>query len=628
MIQVYEADYEGEVVAVKVTRACVAAKKALLRERDALRICQHDNIVHLKHVSADGRALVLELCRGGTLEEWLANVRGKRSKSRGKSRRQVMPVRRILQVAVELMRAISCMHTNGLCHGDIKSGNILLSSTSITPQSAGVRLADMGFCRQVGSDISPEDGGSTPFIPRELQHSEDTTALPAHDVYAAGVVLLDLVCTSKPYEELTVRMFEEALEECTLYSRNSVPLAEFKHAAADEFMDLIFEMVSHSRDARPTAAEAVSRLEAIISVMDKEKMTMRSTRRRPATGADDAASGCIVSISTASETVHPVDPQSADLPSAKLLRGEMLPSAESGLVEPGLLSAVDIPCLDERATDDDWAVSALDTMPGLPCKGVERDDREKFGQGTVAAAIIAAHDEHVNTVLGLEPGEQVDEHAEVNESQRRQPSHNFGEGTVNCGSLTQTSLPALKCSVSAGGQREPYEECGKPIESSAPIPHYGEGITVSSVQTAAPAEMSMSSLHPAQADMEFSSLPWMPLARSDTMPAIGNCTWRWTSIKDVLGGFVAKTGCSGCCCCWATGERLTAGVLSTVPAEWEPDDLEELGGLSRLNPISDSIVSPPSSGGIVSDGHAIVRASQAKKGYRRDAVPDASWSMW
>eukprot|EP00892_Ulva_mutabilis_P006914 jgi/Ulvmu1/4595/UM002_0324.1 len=188
-----------------------------------------------------------------------------------------MPVRRAVQVGLELMRAVQCMHEAGFCHGDIKSANVLLTSKAVSATSAGVKLADMGLCRRMGSSVSEMDGGSLPFIPPELQLGLEDTAKPSQDIFACGVVMLDLACTHKPYEDLSVRDFDAAVKNGTLYARMSVPLAEFRNEVAFcEFADIFFEMVSHDPELRPTAAQAVLRLQAMADALDGRKEATRA----------------------------------------------------------------------------------------------------------------------------------------------------------------------------------------------------------------------------------------------------------------------------------------------------------------------------------------------------------------
>lgn len=277
-MQVFKGTLDGKDVAVKQAGAFPKAKRALLQEMSMLHLCAHPNVVRLEGATEDNRCMVLELCNG-TVEELLAGVRLKRSKSRGKSLRQAMPVRRIIQVSLEMMRAMEYIHGKGWCHGDTKPANMLLAGKAISAKAAGLKLADFGFARKIGDEVSDEDGGSAPFIPRELQLGLEKRVLANQDVYGCGVVILDLVCTKKPYEDLTVREFEEALEEGTLYSRGTVPLAQFRNsAAADALVDLVFEMVSADPQARPTAAQAVVRLESLAAALDDSKEAARTGR--------------------------------------------------------------------------------------------------------------------------------------------------------------------------------------------------------------------------------------------------------------------------------------------------------------------------------------------------------------
>src|SRR5579859_7990849 len=125
----------GQFVAIKrLKRELVTSDKSLLirfeREGEALRTLDHRNIVKLLATAElDGEHyLVLEYVGGGSLADWLA-------------REPKLPMKRVLEIALELADALSQAHHLKIVHSDIKPANVLLTEDG-TP-----RLTDFGVAR-------------------------------------------------------------------------------------------------------------------------------------------------------------------------------------------------------------------------------------------------------------------------------------------------------------------------------------------------------------------------------------------------------------------------------------------------------------------------------------------------
>lgn len=137
---------------------------------EARRLAQvnHRNVVSVHAAEEhDGRAgLAMELLRGATLEARLS--------SQG-----TLSAGELGLVGTELCRALSALHTNGLCHGDLKAQNV------IREEGGRLVLMDLGA------------GGATPlYMAPEL--FQTGAATPAGDVYALGVLLYHLATGSFP----------------------------------------------------------------------------------------------------------------------------------------------------------------------------------------------------------------------------------------------------------------------------------------------------------------------------------------------------------------------------------------------------------------------------------------------
>lgn len=154
----------GEEFAVKlIPRTQVAREAAALRaELEVLLVLDHPHIVRLHEWFEDkleGVHLVMDLCRGGTLEAYLSTDP---APSLGKMR----------QIFRELAQAISYCHGRGIVHRDLKLENVLLTL------EGSVKLCDFGLCAIRSAGITgewlEEQCGTAMYLAPEIIHSLPT----------------------------------------------------------------------------------------------------------------------------------------------------------------------------------------------------------------------------------------------------------------------------------------------------------------------------------------------------------------------------------------------------------------------------------------------------------------------
>ena len=154
------------------------------REARAVAQLSHPNIVTvIDRGEEDGKQfIVFELIEGENLKELV--VRG-----------GPLPIRRVLELGLEVGRALAFAHAQGLVHRDVKPQNVLLNAEGLA------KVTDFGIVRSLDAvGGQTETGtvlGTSHYIAPEQARGE---RVDAHtDVYSFGVVLYELLAGDVPY---------------------------------------------------------------------------------------------------------------------------------------------------------------------------------------------------------------------------------------------------------------------------------------------------------------------------------------------------------------------------------------------------------------------------------------------
>ncbi len=196
----------GRSVAIKMLRGATrdtAAQRLLLDEAAVVVQLSHPHVVELIDVGRDDDSalfLVMELVRGTTLRAW---------------GRQCPSPPTIFRVFGEMLEALSAAHAQGIVHGDLKPGNVLLAAGS------HVKLTDFGIARVIDPLRRTEQGGmsGTPqyMAPEQVFDADDVG--PTTDLYAMGVMLQQLLGRRQEIKPSTiVEMLERKRERLPAFT--------------------------------------------------------------------------------------------------------------------------------------------------------------------------------------------------------------------------------------------------------------------------------------------------------------------------------------------------------------------------------------------------------------------------
>ena len=153
------------------------------REARAVAQLSHPNIVTVIDRGEDeGRQfIVFEYVDGRTLKECL-DAEGR------------MPVRRALELAIQVADGLAFAHDHGLVHRDVKPQNVLLNG------DGSAKVTDFGIARSLEVQGVTQSGtvlGTSSYIAPEQATGRDVE--PATDVYSLGVVLFELLTGRVPF---------------------------------------------------------------------------------------------------------------------------------------------------------------------------------------------------------------------------------------------------------------------------------------------------------------------------------------------------------------------------------------------------------------------------------------------
>jgi eukaryotic-like serine/threonine-protein kinase len=154
------------------------------REARAVARLSHPNIVTVIDRGDDGgrQYIVFEYVEGENLKELV--VRSGR-----------LPVRRALELALDVAGGLAFAHDHGLVHRDVKPQNVLLS------REGEVKVTDFGIARSLHMEHGVTQTGTVLGTGEYLapEQASGKQVSPATDVYSLGVVLWELLAGDVPF---------------------------------------------------------------------------------------------------------------------------------------------------------------------------------------------------------------------------------------------------------------------------------------------------------------------------------------------------------------------------------------------------------------------------------------------
>lgn len=199
--KVYEGKYRNQSVAIKIvhrgdTPEEIAKREGrFAREVAMLSRVQHKNLA--KFIGACNEpvmVIVTELLLGGTLRRYLLNMRPR-----------CLDTRVAVGFALDIARAVECLHSHGIIHRDLKPENLILTADQKT-----VKLVDFGLAREESlTEMMTAETGTYRWMAPELystvtlRHGEKKHYNHKVDAYSFAIVLWELLHNKLPFEGMS-----------------------------------------------------------------------------------------------------------------------------------------------------------------------------------------------------------------------------------------------------------------------------------------------------------------------------------------------------------------------------------------------------------------------------------------
>jgi len=234
------------------------------REARAVAQLSHPNIVTvIDRGEEDGKQfIVFELVEGENLKELV-------------ERGGPLPVRRALELGLEVARALAFAHAQGLVHRDVKPQNVLLNG------DGRAKVTDFGIVRSLDAVGHTETGtvlGTSQYIAPEQARGEHVDAQT--DVYSFGVVLYELLTGEVPYSG------DSFLSVAMKHVNDPVPsVLDARPDAPIRLASLVERSLAKEPADRPGSMdEVVGELQAVLAELDAkdgDEGTMIMKRPKP-----------------------------------------------------------------------------------------------------------------------------------------------------------------------------------------------------------------------------------------------------------------------------------------------------------------------------------------------------------
>ncbi|MFC5816364.1 Stk1 family PASTA domain-containing Ser/Thr kinase [Nonomuraea sp. NPDC050478] len=359
-------------VALKVMHRSLADDPAFVRrfigEAKSVASLSHPNVVHVFDQGTDGDVVYLsmEYVPGKTLRDVL--------RDRGR-----LPAREALEIMIPVLAALGAAHQAGMVHRDVKPENVLLAD------DGRIKVVDFGLARAIEATNQTRTGVMIGTIGYMSPEQVTTGGADVRsDVYAAGIMLFELVTGRQPYDG------ETPMSVAYRHVHDTVPAPSSLASDVPALIDtLVAQATAREPHDRPADATAM-----LVQAVEAHRTLPRLS------GAQQARpTGAFTSPPAA--PAHTLIQPRAEVPTPPPAR------SRGGRVKPvWFLAALAVIMVGAvAATGLYFAQKSYKIVPDLVGKNLAVAEQSARAQGFQVARVEGRHDEKVaeGSVLAMEP---------------------------------------------------------------------------------------------------------------------------------------------------------------------------------------------------------------------------------
>ncbi len=232
-----------------------ADKARFVQEAQAASALNHPNICTIYDVlDHEGQMfIVMEFVDGQTLKDLMASLPG-----------AVMPLKRGLDIGIQIADGLAAAHDKGIIHRDIKPENIMVRKDGIA------QIMDFGLAKLQGSKVTrlTKEGstvGTAGYMSPEQVQGQDTDH--RSDIFSLGVVLYEMLAGQLPFKGVheTALMYE-------IVNVDAPPPSTIRPEIDSTLDAVLLECLEKDPNERTQSAKQVS--------VDLKRLRRESSRQR------------------------------------------------------------------------------------------------------------------------------------------------------------------------------------------------------------------------------------------------------------------------------------------------------------------------------------------------------------
>jgi serine/threonine-protein kinase len=289
-------------VALKIIHPHLASdnsfREKFIREARIAAKLSHPNLVNVFDQGEEGDMafMAMEYVSGITLRDALKDF-------------GALDAKRALDLFEPMLSGLAAAHRAGILHRDLKPENVLLAN------DGRIKLGDFGLARDIDNHTSTGSlVGTVAYLSPELVMRG--TADARSDVYAAGIMLFEMLAGRQPFEG------DQAVQIAYQHANDNVPAPSKFNPQIPPLLDELV-LWATARDAAHRPTDAVE----LLSVVQRAKAELKAGRGDTAIGIPTvqqrniAATTVLPSVSDATQVLNPDALSQLDANNTQVLSG-------------------------------------------------------------------------------------------------------------------------------------------------------------------------------------------------------------------------------------------------------------------------------------------------------------------